>query len=50
MTEDAHIISLNIQHYRELLKLDRHTAETRQRLVGLLAKAEAQLALASAVP
>jgi hypothetical protein len=50
MTEDAHIIRLNIQHYRELLKLDRHTAETRRRLNDLLAKAQAQRALASAPP
>jgi hypothetical protein len=43
MTEDAEIIRLNIRHYQELLKLDRHTAETRQRLIELLAEAHAQL-------
>ena len=43
MTEDPRIIELNIQHYQELLKLDRHTAETRQRLIDLLAEAQAQL-------
>jgi hypothetical protein len=48
MTEDANIIRLNIQHYQELLKLGRHTAETRQRLVELLAEAQAQLPFASA--
>jgi hypothetical protein len=50
MTEDAEIIRLNIRHYQELLKLDRHTAKTRQRVIELLAEAHAQLALASAVP
>jgi hypothetical protein len=48
MTEDAEIIRLNIRHYQELLKLDRHTAETRLRLIELLAEAEAQLGQASA--
>jgi hypothetical protein len=47
MTEDAQIIHLNIRHYQELLKLDRHTAETRQRLIELLAEAQAQLPFAS---
>jgi hypothetical protein len=32
MWEDPRIIELNIRHYQELLKLDRHTAETRQTL------------------
>lgn len=48
MTEDPRIIELNIQHYQELLKLDRHTAETRQRLIDLLAEAQAQLPAAAA--
>ena len=48
MTEDPEIIRLNIRHYQELLKLDRHTAETRQHLDELLAEAEAQLPLAGA--
>jgi hypothetical protein len=48
MTEDPQIIRLNIQHYQELLKLDRHTTETRQRLIELLAEAQAQLPFASA--
>jgi hypothetical protein len=43
VTEDPTIIELNIRHYQELLKLDRHTAETRQRLIELLAEAQAQL-------
>ncbi len=43
MAEDPRIIELTIRHYRELLKLDRHTAATRQRLIDLLAEAEAQL-------
>jgi hypothetical protein len=43
MMEDAEIIRLNIRHYQELLKLDRHTDETRQRLIELLAEAQAQL-------
>ena len=46
MIEDARIIELNIRHYQELLKLDRHTAETRQRLINLLAEAQAQLPFA----
>jgi hypothetical protein len=46
--EDPRIIELNIRHYQELLKLDRHTGETRQRLVDLLAEAQAQLPAASA--
>jgi hypothetical protein len=48
MTEDPQIIRLNIRHYQELLKLDRNTAETRQRLIELLAEAQAQLPFASA--
>jgi hypothetical protein len=48
MTEDAEITRLNIRHYQELLKLDRHTAETRQRLIELVAEAEAQLPCADA--
>jgi len=43
MTEDAEIVRLHIRHYQELLKLERHTAETRQRVIELLAEAEAQL-------
>jgi hypothetical protein len=50
MTEDPQIIRLVIRHYQELLKLDRHTAETRQRLIKLLAEAQAQLAPASPTP
>jgi len=49
MTEDLNIIRLNIRHYQELLKLDRHTAETRQRVIELLAEARAQLPVAKAV-
>ncbi|HXO01529.1 MAG TPA: hypothetical protein VN900_05690 [Stellaceae bacterium] len=48
MIEDAQIIRLNIRHYQELLKLDRHTAETRQHLIELLAEAKTQLPSASA--
>jgi len=47
MLEDPQIIRLNIRHYQELLKLDRHTAETRARLIELLADAQAQLPFAS---
>ena len=43
MTEDPRIIELNIRHYQELLKLDRHTPETRQRVLNLLAAAESAL-------
>jgi uncharacterized protein (UPF0216 family) len=43
MTEDANIVRLTVRHYQELLKLNRHTPETRQRLVELLANAQAQL-------
>jgi hypothetical protein len=47
MWEDPRIIELNIRHYQELLKFDRHTAETtRQRLIELLAEAHAQLPFA----
>jgi hypothetical protein len=46
MMEDPKIILLNIRHYEELLKLDRHTPATRQRVVELLADARAQLTLA----
>jgi hypothetical protein len=48
MAEDPRIIELTIRHYRELLKLDCHTAETRQRLIDLLAEAEAELPVANA--
>lgn len=48
MTEDPQIIRLNIRHYQELLKLHRHTAETRQRVTKLLAEAQAQLRVANA--
>jgi hypothetical protein len=47
MTEDTEIIRLHIRHYRELLKLARHTAETRQRLIELIAEAESQISSAS---
>ncbi len=50
ITEDAHIIRLNIRHYQELLRLGRHTAETRQRVIELLAEAQAQLPFAQAAP
>jgi len=46
--EDPQILRLNIRHYQELLKLDRHTPETRRHLIGLLAEAQAQLLFASA--
>ena len=46
--EDPQILRLNIRHYQELLKLDRHTPETRQHLIELLAEAQAQLPFASA--
>ena len=46
MMEDPQIILLNIRHYQELLKLDRHTPATRQRVIELLAEAQAQLPLA----
>jgi hypothetical protein len=45
MAENPQILRLNIRHYQELLKLDRHTVETRQRLIELLAEAQAQLPL-----
>lgn len=48
MAEDPHMIELTIRHYQELLKLDRHTEETRRRLIELLAEAQAQLPFASA--
>jgi hypothetical protein len=48
MMEDPQIIRLNIRHYQELLKLGRHTAETHQRVIELLAEAQAQLPFASA--
>jgi len=48
MMEDPQVLRLNIRHYQELLKLDRHTAETRHRLIELLAEAQAQLPFASA--
>jgi hypothetical protein len=43
MREDPETTRLNIRHYQELLKLDRHTPEIRQRVIGLLAEAQAQL-------
>ncbi len=45
MTEDPHIIQLNIRHYQELLKLY-CTEETRRQVVKLLARAQEQLPLA----
>jgi RNA polymerase sigma-70 factor, ECF subfamily len=48
MTEDPRILELNIRHYQELLKLNRHTEETRQRLSDLLAEAQAQLPVVNA--
>jgi len=38
MMEDPRILQLTIRHYQELLKLDRHTKETRQHLIELLAR------------
>jgi len=49
MTEAREIILLNIRHYQELLKLSRHTADTRERVSKLLADAQARLPLAKAV-
>ena len=46
MTEVPEIIRLNIRHYQELLKLARHTAETRQRVNELLSDAQARLPIA----
>jgi hypothetical protein len=46
MLEDPKIILLNIRHYEELLKLERHTPATRQRVIELLADAKIQLTLA----
>jgi hypothetical protein len=43
--EDAQILRLTIRHYQELLKLERHTAETRQRLIELLEEAQEPIAL-----
>jgi hypothetical protein len=48
MTEAPRLIELTIRHYQELLKLDRHTPETRRRVTDLLAAAQAQLPLAEA--
>jgi hypothetical protein len=42
MMEDPEIIRLNIRHYHELLKLH-CTAETRFRVMELLAEAQSQL-------
>ena len=47
MMEDPRILELTIRHYQELLKLDRHTDETRQRLIDLLAEAQALLPIAN---
>ncbi len=47
MTEDPHIIRLNIRHYQELLKLN-CAEETRRQVVKLLARAQEQLPLAMA--
>jgi hypothetical protein len=46
MMEDPEIILLNIRHYQELLKRNDHPTTTRQRVVDLLAEAQAQLPLA----
>ena len=48
MMEDPRILELNIRHYQELLKLDRHTEATRQRLIDLLTEAQAELPVANA--
>ena len=47
MTEDPYIIQLNIRHYQEILKLNRHTDETRRRVIELLNDAQSRLPLAS---
>jgi hypothetical protein len=47
--EDQRIIEFNIRHYKELLKLDRHTDTTRQRVIDLLVDAQAQLPLVEAM-
>jgi hypothetical protein len=49
MMEASHIIQLNIQHYRELLKLNGGMADAmRPRVMKLLAEAQAQLPVAVA--
>jgi hypothetical protein len=48
MIENSTITQFNIRHYQELLKLSRHTKATRQRVVELLAEAQAQLPLGEA--
>jgi hypothetical protein len=47
MMEDPEIIRLNIRHYQHLLTLH-PTAETRQRVIKLLAEAQTNLPLAEA--
>jgi len=47
MREDPYIIRLNIRHYQELLKFS-GDADTRQQILRLLAKAQAELPLAEA--
>ena len=48
MMEDPQIIRLYVRHYRELLKLDRHIAVTRQHVIDLPSETQAQLMLAKA--
>jgi uncharacterized protein (DUF1778 family) len=47
MTEDPAIIRLNIEHYRELLKLY-STPQTQKQLMNLLAEAQSALSKAEA--
>ncbi len=47
MYEDPYVIRLNIQHFQALLKLE-CTPATRQQILRLLAKAQAELPLALA--
>ena len=48
MMESSHIIRLNIEHYRAMLKLNSLTEELRPQVIQLLAEAQAQLPLAEA--
>jgi hypothetical protein len=48
MRDDPETTRLNIRHYQQLLKIDQHTPETRQRVIELLAEAQAQLPFAEA--
>jgi hypothetical protein len=48
MMESSHIIRLNIEHYRGMLKLNSLTEELRPQVIQLLTEAQAQLPLAEA--